>query len=611
MSGHQVMSFANGLSAKLAARSRHVCVFLGAGASCACGLPDVSGLQAVVLDGLAGDQRAAFEHQLSGPGQIGSLVRLPQGLVDLIGQVSLLGIAELAGRQLPADAVQTGERWLQVQLLGEFDRATERFQRRIGTYPGLDDPVHFATPKDLRAIFPPEGDGRLCLGRLAAAEEVPVSLDVGRLVIRHAAVVGSTGAGKTSTVATLLQRLARGGWSAANIVVIDPHGEYANALGPDAAVSSVLASGDARLQVPYWALPAADIMRVFTGSPGGATTKNRFDELVTQARREFAAAATWLTLDPAAVTADTPIPFDLRQIWHQLDWENNETRAVARDAGTACEISPGEAATLIPAAFRPYGQGGAAPFKGPLHGSHGSTPELLRLGLLDPRLTFFQEPHGDPDGTDPLVEVMRSWLGGMCPVSVLDFSGVPTQASELAIGVVLNMLFEAALRTPIQGPGIGRPRPVLIVLEEAHRYLNDAAAVMTRSAANRIAREGRKYGVGLLLITQRPSELPDTALAQCGSLISLRLTNSADQAKIRAALPDSVSGLAAVLPSLRTGEAVITGEALMLPARALVDTPDPLPTAEDPSVASWRQPTTVPDLAPAIAAWRGAYNSQS
>jgi hypothetical protein len=563
----------------------------------------------VALDDDIAGVAPIFRGRLQPVGQIGSIVRIPQGLVDLIGQVSLLGIAELAGKQLPAEAVQTGERWLQVQLLGEVDHATDRFQRGIGTYPGLDDPVHFATPENLRTIFPPEGEGRLRLGRLAAAEEVPVSLDIGKLVIRHAAVAGSTGAGKTSTVATLLQRLARGGWSAANIVVIDPHGEYASALGTDAAVSSVLSSGESRLQVPYWALPAGDILRVFTGSDGNPTTRKRFDELVAQARRRFAADATWLTLNPAAVTADTPIPFDLRQIWHRLDWENNETRWTAKDANTACETSPGEAISLTPASFTPYGQGGAAPFKGPMHGTHGSTPEILRLGLLDPRLMFFQEPQGDPEGTDPLVGVMASWLGEDHPVSVLDFSGVPAQASELAIGVVLRMLFEATLHTTADGPGIGRPRPVLIVLEEAHRYLNESAVSMTRNAVNRIAREGRKYGIGLLLVTQRPSELPDTALAQCGSLISLRLTNSADQATIRAALPDSVSGLAAVLPSLRTGEAIITGEAVVLPARALVDSPDPGPAAEDPSLASWCQPATTPDLTSAIAAWRGVYNN--
>jgi hypothetical protein len=130
---------------------------------------------------------------------------------------------------------------------------------------------------------------------------------------------------------------------------------------------------------------------------------------------------------------------------------------------------------------------------------------------------------------------------------------------------------------------------------------------MAKEAANRIAREGRKYGVGLLLVTQRPSELPDTALAQCGTLVALRLTNSADQSKIQHALPDSVAGLAAALPALRTGEAVISGEAMVLPARMVVDCPNPLPLAEDPLLAPWRRKPSLPDLAPALAAWRGTY----
>lgn len=548
-----------------------------------------------------------FRGRLQPIGQIGSLVRLPQGLVDLIGQVTLLGIAELSGAQVPADAVQVGQRWLQVQLLGEVDRTTRRFERGVRSYPGLDDPVHFATAEELRAVFPAEGTGRLRVGALAAADEVPVCVDASRLVLRHSAIVGSTGSGKTSTVATVLQRFAAGEWPAANIVVIDPHGEYASALGESASIKSVLGTGDGRLQIPYWALPAAEIVRVFAGSSGGPTTKSRVDELTAEARREFASSSTWLTLDPATITADTPIPFDVRQIWHRLDWENNETRTVKADPATVAEVSSGDAATLTPAEFTPYSPAGAAPFKGPLHGTHGSLPGLLRLGLADPRLQFFQEPAGDPDGTDPLLRLVPDWVGGDRPISVLDFSGVPSHASELAIGVVLNLLFEISLRSPAAGPGLGRPRPVLIVLEEAHRYLSEGAVTMARDAANRIAREGRKYGIGIMLVTQRPSELPDTALAQCGTVVALRLTNSGDQAKVRAALPDTVAGLADVLPSLRTGEAVITGEALVLPTRTLVDTPRPQPAAEDPSLDPWRQPATVPDVAPALAAWRGAY----
>ncbi|KVP69008.1 AAA family ATPase [Burkholderia ubonensis] len=553
-----------------------------------------------------------YKGQLQPIGQIGSLVRIPQGLIDLIATVTLVGISELVGNVPPSDVIQRDERWLQVQLLGEIDRATGRFQRGVGTFPGLDDPVHFATADELAAIFPRAGERHLRLGSLAAAEDVPVCVDVSKLVVRHAAVVGSTGSGKTSVVASLMQNFVRGGWGAANIVVVDPHGEYARALADSASVRSVLAAGDdTRLRVPYWALPANDIIRIFTGALGGATFINRFGDLVAQARREFVVVANWLNLDPSAVTADTPVPFDIRPIWHRLDSENRETRTTKGDPSTACLQDAGDPAALRPARFEPYGPAGQAPHQAPTYGTYGSMPELLRLGLLDPRLRFFQEPIGNREGPDPLVQVMQDWLGGDRPVSVLDFSGVPAMAADLAIGVVLNMLFEVALRSEPAGPGIGRPSPVLIVLEEAHRYLGESANAVTRDSANRIAREGRKYGVGLLLVTQRPTELPDTALAQCGTLIALRLTNAGDQGAIRAALPDMVAGLAAVLPSLRTGEAIVSGEALVLPVRAMLDKPSPMPLAEDPSLDPWRLPPQLPNISEPLAAWRGTYEAEN
>lgn len=551
-----------------------------------------------------------YRGRLQPIGQIGSLIRIPQGLVDLVATVSLVGIAELSGSVKPSETIQRDERWLQIELLGEIDRGTGRFERGVGCYPGLDDPVHFATPEQLASVFPPPGENHLRLGRLAAADEVPVCVDATRLVVRHSAIVGSTGAGKTSAVASLLQGFVRGGWNAANVVVIDPHGEYSSALVDSTATRSVLADDDSALRVPYWALPASDIVGIFAGSRGGPTFAARFADLVAVARREFVEAADWLELDPAAVTSDTPVPFDIRPIWHQIDRENRETRGKKADPGTAREIDPGSAEELRPSQFEPYNPASQAPDKGPLYGSYGVTPDLLRLGLLDPRLKFFQEPAGGPHGGDPLVAVVEEWLGGDKPISILNFSGVPAGASDLAIGVVLNLLFEVALRGEYDQPGIGRPGPVLVVLEEAHRYLGDAASELTRTSANRIAREGRKYGVGLMLVTQRPTELPKTALAQVGTLIALRLSNAEDQGTIRAALPDAVSGLASVLPSLRTGEAVVSGEAVILPARALIDRPDPLPLAEDPSLGPWREEPSVPDVAHAIAEWRGNYDAE-
>ena len=561
----------------------------------------------VALDSDLAGIAPIYRGELQSIGQIGSLVRIPQGLVDLIATVSLVGIAELSGPVAPTDSTQTDERWLQIQLLGEIDRATGKFERGVGSYPGLDDPVHFATPSELKSIFPEANNQHVKLGRLSAASEVPVCLDASKFIVRHAAIVGSTGSGKTSAVASLMQSFVHGGWSAANIVVIDPHGEYPHALEEKASVRSVLSTGENALRVPYWALPAVEILRVFTGAQGGATFVARFSELVLNARRAFVESSDWLKLDPSTVTADTPVPFDIRPIWLVLDTENRETRNDAADPTTAATISEGDAKELRSAQFTPYGPSGQAPHKGPLYGVYGTMPDLLRLGLLDPQLRFFQTPAGTADGPDPLVEAAQEWLGKEKPLSVLDFSGVPGDAADVAIGVVLNLLFEISIRGEKNGVGIGRPSPVLIVLEEAHRYLGDGVSSLTRDSANRIAREGRKYGIGLLLISQRPTELPKTALAQCGTIIALRLSNSDDQGTIRSALPDAIAGLAAVLPSLRTHEAIVSGESVVLPARTCISNPKPWPQAEDPSVEPWRKPPFVPDIGPALESWRGTY----
>jgi DNA helicase HerA-like ATPase len=228
----------------------------------------------------------------------------------------------------------------------------------------------------------------------------------------------------------------------------------------------------------------------------------------------------------------------------------------------------------------------------------------MRLKLLDPHLKFFFSREDLVATTDPLVPLVHKWLGGDRPISVLDLSGVPSDVTDLSVGLILQLIFEIAIRSLTSG--IGRPSPVLVVLEEAHRYLGDSNNVrLAKEAVNRIAREGRKYGIGIMLVTQRPSDLPDTALSQVGTVIALRLTNAADQGTVRKALPDIVAGLADVLPSLRTGEAIVSGEAVTLPTRTLMDVPDPWPAAEDPSLAAWRRPPKSINLAPSIASWRG------
>ena len=541
-------------------------------------------------------------------GQIGSLVRVPQGLVDLVGTVSLLGVSEISGSQVPFESVQIGERWLQIQLIGEIDRSTGLFQRGVGSYPGLDDPVHFATAEDLSAVFPEPDEQHIRLGRLATAQSIPVSLNLDALALRHSAVVGATGAGKTSAVAKLLQELVAGGWDAANVVVIDLHGEYAKAMESYASVRGVLESGERGIDVPYWALPAKDILRAFVGSTGG-NAEARFAEIVMEKRRCFTEDCEWLDLVPETITADTPVPFDLKQVWYQLQFENSATYDGLNGEGEVRIIHAGDVATLDPPRFEPYGPASTPPNRGPYFGHYGNTPNQLRLGLLDPKLDFLHRIPASHQGPDPLKEAAQGWLGRELPISVLDFSGVPTRATDIAIGAITSLLFELALRSASDELGIGRQHPLLIVLEEAHRFLNEQATFGTREVANRIAREGRKYGVGLMLVSQRPSELPDTALAQCGTLISLRLSNSQDQGTIRAALPDAIEGLADALSSLRTGEAIVSGEAVVVPARVIVDKPNPVPQSEDPSTFVWRRERDLPDLTKALLEWRGIYQN--
>jgi uncharacterized protein len=540
-------------------------------------------------------------------GQVGSLVQIPQGPIKLLASVTLVGIAELSGVLDPSAAVQLGDRWLQVQLLGEVDGLGE-FHRGVSTYPGLDDPVQFTTPDDLRVIFPRPDKDHIRLGTLAAAGSVPIALAAQPLVMRHGAIVGSTGSGKTSAVASLLQNLVQDGWTSANVVVVDPHGEYARALETHAAVRSVLGTGNKMLRVPFWALPAADILRAFCGREEGPTVQNRFSELVTNARRAFADAAAWLNLDPAAISADTPIPFDLNWIWHELDCDNTATYSQAQGKGERQIEVAGNPTSLKPTRFKPYAMGTAAPFKGPMHGLYGTVPDRLRLRLLDPRFRFLLEPKADPAGVDPLPQVIVDWLGNDRPISVLDFSGVPSEATDLAVGLILQLLFDLSTRS--RKTGIGRPRPVLIVLEEAHRYLGDFTTTrVAKESANRIAREGRKYGIGVLLVTQRPSELPDTALSQVGTVVALRLTNASDQSRVKAALPDAVAGLAEALPALRTGEAIVVGEAVTLPCRVQITRPDPRPAADDPLLESWRNAPSENNVKDVLAHWRGVVSS--
>ncbi len=235
----------------------------------------------------------------------------------------------------------------------------------------------------------------------------------------------------------------------------------------------------------------------------------------------------------------------------------------------------------------------------------------MRSRLLDRQFDFLLKP-GDwaPDLTgatsDDLPELLESWIGHEKPITILDLSGVPSSVLIELIGAILTLIYEA-LFWGRHSPEGGRQRPQLIVMEEAHRYLGKDTANPAREMVQRIVKEGRKFGIGAMIVSQRPSEIDETILSQCGTFITLRLSNAADRSKVQGALPDNLSGVVDSLPVLRTGEALIIGEATRLPVRCRVSLPpsDRRPDSEDPLVAeSWRKQRSPEDYSRLVAYWR-------
>lgn len=553
-----------------------------------------------------------FQGRVYHIGQIGSLATISKGPITLIGAVSMLGISELVTPLEPSHAPSQGERWLRIQLLGEID-AMGRFQRGVSTFPSLDDEVRFATSNELTSIYPGAQPGFIPVGRLSTSRSEILRIDLAKLVTRHSAIIGSTGSGKSSTVAKIIQSVISCGLKRANIVVIDPHGEYQAAFGDAANVMTVDGTSSNALNVPYWSLGLDDFIRAFVG-PGTRVSpivRNKIQELILDGRKKYLKNAGWKTPSADDITVDTPIPYDIRQLWFDLDFNNRGTSHQSKNSGNFAVKEEGNPLEMKQTQFEPYAHGG--PYQCSTYGQYNPVPDRIFVRLKDPLFSFLVREFPDPTKTDPLPECISGWLGYDLPISVMDFSGIPSEAADVAIGAVLTLLFEMATSCP-QGEGIGRARPVLIVLEEAHRFIGQSVsetAGAAKSAAERIAREGRKYGLGIMIVSQRPAELSETTLSQCGSFISMRLSNPGDQARIRSALPDTVANLADALPALRTGEALVTGEAISLPSRVLIDKPSPEPSAKDASLDTWKGQPIANDVVKAVSYWRGINKADS
>ena len=310
-------------------------------------------------------------------------------------------------------------------------------------------------------------------------------------------------------------------------------------------------------------------------------------------------------------TVDSPIPFSIKRLWlylHRLinsthsiqgtgqkfgnitDDFNiaNTTEAFLMQDGTNTPVQTGDAEDVIPPTYQT--QRAAAIYLSGANLNIRRPLDSLASKLRDPRYDFLFKPgkwQPDLDGNteEDLSTLMKSWIGSDKPITILDLSGVPISIMNSIIGILLRIIYDALFWARKLSQG-GKERPLLVVMEEAHSYLNDNFDGLASSIVQRIVKEGRKYGIGAMIVSQRPSEINSTILSQCGTFFALRLSNHTDRSHITGAISDNLESLTNMLPILRTGEALILGEAVKLPMRTIIEAPpkNKRPDSQDPVV---------------------------
>lgn len=543
-------------------------------------------------------------------GQVGSFVRIPQGYQDLFGIVSEVG-ASAVPHSLAASDIDPG-RWMTVQLAGET--LGGQFERGLSQHPNINDSVHLVTESDLKRIYGSVGDDQVVIGHLASAENIEVRLSLNSLVTRHSAILGSTGAGKSTAVASLLRSIIRKdqtpGSPAARILLLDIHGEYTKALQDVATVFSATPTHTQKpLFVPYWALEAGELLEFVTGGLSDAQ-EIAFTDKIAELKDRALSSHPRAGVDSQSLTVDSPVPFSLKQLWYELvDFETMTFVGAARDEPALEEA--GDAEALIAPKYKPHAMGTKGPFTNTAAKGIRRPLNLLRSRLLDRRYDFLLHPGPwEPDLTgsveSDLDKLLEGWLGHDKQITILDLSGVPSTVLTRLIGSILRIVYEALFWSREKSEG-GVERPLLVVMEEAHRYLSPDAGTVASEVVKRIAKEGRKYGVGAMVVSQRPAEVDETVLSQCGTMIALRLSNPVDRSRVKGALPDNLAGLMDLLPVLRTGEAIITGEAARLPVRCRVALPheEHRPRSNDPNVThAWANRRSTEGYDRVVASWR-------
>lgn len=473
-------------------------------------------------------------------GQVGNQVKIRVGNAWLLASVRNQKQDRRQGGGIIADVDFLGE-GLEEKLTGRINA----FRRGVTRYPIPGAYVYPATTADLRQIYASDGRTSIPIGTVYPTRDIRAGLYVDAMLGKHFALLGSTGTGKSTSAALILHRICEAA-PEGHIVMVDPHGEYAAAFKNNGMVLDV-----SNLQMPYWLMNFEEHCEVLLTRTGN---ERQVDADILAKCLLRARSKNRLAESMGKITVDSPIPYLLSDLSNEIQ---NEMGKLDKSTNTA-----------------PYMR---------------LKTKLDEL-KADPRYQFmFSGMLVGDTMADFLCRIFRMPGEGR-PISIIDVSGVPSDITSTVVAVLSRLVFDFAIWGRDE-----KTRPILLVCEEAHRYVPSEKHADDSSVGrilSRIAKEGRKYGISLGLITQRPSDLAEGVLSQCGTIIAMRLNNERDQSFVKAAMPEGARGFLDSIPALRNRECIVCGEGVAIPVRVSFDNLEEAkrPASEDPSfVDLWRQ----------------------
>jgi len=466
--------------------------------------------------------------------------------------------------------------------------------------------VSVASPDILKSIYVAKSATALALGTLAQEDSIPVPIDGDRFFGKHVAVVGSTGSGKSCTVARILRegiqasddQQERGVLNNSHIVLFDLHGEYSTAF-PAAHTLNV-----SNLQLPYWLMNSEELEEMFILSDerNSHNQVSQFRHAVVENKRRHNAGA-------KKVSYDSPLYFSLEEVYRYICNMNSEV--IGKEDGEGVPVLAKDREKVSRREDR-YFQSelafcetsqtkGSKASPGPFRGEFDRFCLRLRTVLDDERLGFLLKPR-KADGSEFVTNDLAAIIGdiagctpgGRANITIIDLSGIPFEVTSLVVSLISRIIFDVGfyLKRTAKSPDDASAIPILAVYEEAHIYAPNSHLARFRSVTRsieRIAKEGRKYGICLMIVSQRPSEIAETIFSQCNSFVVMRLTNPADQNYVKRLLPDSVAGLTDSLPTLEQREALVLGDAIAVPTVVRIGEVAEKPSSQDvPVLTEWR-----------------------